>query len=236
MDEPKDETVPFEILLAEDEPAIREGLVLLFESEGYAVRAVADGEAALAEFRRRRPGLLLLDVMMPKRNGFAVCSEVRACDASVPILFLTAKADDVDQLRGLSLGADDYIPKTASQPVLLARIAAVARRARLAPPDETSRACFAFGGCTVDPVNFRLRSSDGTAQDLSVNEVEILRCLASYPNETFTRDYLLTKGWGALCDIDENNLSVAICRLRRKLGVDGDRIQTVHRRGYRFRG
>ena len=120
-----------EILVAEDESAIREGLCALLESEGYTVRAAVDGEDALRLFRECRPDLVLLDVMMPKKNGYAVCSEIRSSDQDVPILFLTAKDGDSDELRGLTLGADDYISKTSSQPVLLARIAAVLNRTGL---------------------------------------------------------------------------------------------------------
>ena len=97
------------ILLAEDEPMVREGLVILLESEGYEVRAAQDGEEALAMFRARRPDLLLLDVMMPKMSGYDVCRAVRAEDATLPVVFLTAKDGDADELRGLNLGADDYV-------------------------------------------------------------------------------------------------------------------------------
>ena len=110
-----------EILLAEDDAALREGLALLLEGEGYAVRAAA----ALALFHARRPDLVLLDVTMPQRSGTAVCAAIRARDDAVPILFLTARDGEADELRGLALGADDYLPKTTTRPILLARLAAL---------------------------------------------------------------------------------------------------------------
>lgn len=223
-----------EILLAEDEPVIREGLVVLLESEGYVVRAAADGDEALKLFGARRPDLVILDVMMPKRNGYMVCTEIRKVDASIPVLFLTAKAGDLDELRGLSLGADDYISKTVSQPVLLARIAAVARRVRMAQDAAASGGTFRAGTWTVDAVSCCLVGADGQRLELSLREVELLRFLVEHPNETLTRDFLVTKLWGLDYEGDENALSVAVCRLREKLGPSGDLIQTVHRKGYRY--
>ena len=222
-----------EILVAEDESAIREGLCALLESEGYTVRAAVDGEDALRLFGECRPDLVLLDVMMPKKNGYAVCSEIRSSDQDVPILFLTAKDGDSDELRGLTLGADDYISKTSSQPVLLARIAAVLNRVRRT--GDSSTGDFDFADWHVDVARFRLESAAGESVELTLREIAILRDLASHPDEILSRDFLLTRFWGVNFDGKESTLSTAIRRLREKLGDAGVRIESVYGSGYRYR-
>ena len=222
-----------EILVAEDESAIREGLCALLESEGYTVRAAVDGEDALRLFGECRPDLVLLDVMMPKKNGYAVCSEIRSSDQDVPILFLTAKDGDSDELRGLTLGADDYISKTSSQPVLLARIAAVLNRVRRT--GDSSTGDFDFADWHVDVTRFRLESPAGESVELTLREIAILRYLASHPDEILSRDFLLTRFWGVNFDGKESTLSTAIRRLREKLGDAGVRIESVYGSGYRYR-
>ena len=222
-----------EILVAEDESAIREGLCALLESEGYTVRAAVDGEDALRLFGECRPDLVLLDVMMPKKNGYAVCSVIRSSDQDVPILFLTAKDGDSDELRGLTLGADDYISKTSSQPVLLARIAAVLNRVRRT--GDSSTGDFDFADWHVDVARFRLESPAGESVELTLREIAILRYLASHPDEILSRDFLLTRFWGVNFDGKESTLSTAIRRLREKLGDAGVRIESVYGSGYRYR-
>lgn len=231
MKDTKEDVAPAEILLAEDEAAIREGLAALLESEGYAVRAVADGVAALQAFRARRPDLLVLDAMMPRKSGYAVCAEIRADDTRVPILFLTAKDAAADELRGFSLGADDYVAKTASEPVLLARIARALARARMsgAAPADT----FDFGCWRVDALCCRLIGRDGATAELSLRELEMLRCFSRNSGEILSRDFLLTRFWGVDFEGEENTLSVAVARLREKLGPSGRLIETVWGKGYR---
>lgn len=226
----------FEILLAEDEKSLREALVVHLELAGYAVRAVRNGAAALDAYRARRPDLLLLDVMMPKKTGYEVCSEIRATDPQIPILFLTALSAPTDELRGLNLGADDFIQKTAGISVLLARVAAARRRveATQTPADDVAQS-FQIGACRIDAANCRLHLPDGRTEELALREVEVARALVMHPNELFSRDALLTRFWGVDFLGDENVLSVFFCRLREKLGPDGSRIETVHRKGYRLR-
>ena len=226
----EENTLGTEILLAEDEAAIREGLVALLECEGYAVRAAADGKEALSLFEARRPHLVLLDVMMPGMNGYDVCSEIRARDPEVPILFLTAKGGDVEELRGLSAGADDFIVKTSSPKVLLARIARILQRAGGDREDEG----FTFAGWQVDTVRFRLVSEDGPGPELSMREIELMRLLARHPGEVFSRDALFTQFWGVDFKGNESTLSVAISRLRNKLGAGADHLEAVWGRGYRY--
>lgn len=223
-----------EILLAEDDAALREGLALLLEGEGYAVRAAADGEQALELFRARRPDLVLLDVMMPRRSGTAVCAAIRARDAAVPILFLTAADGEADELRGLALGADDYLSKTASRSLLLARLAALLRRARRAA-DAPPAAAFPFAGCTVDAAAFRLVGPAGETADLTLREVEMLRHFHAHPGEVFSRDALLTRFWGLDYAGGETALGAAVARLREKLGAAAACLETVYGRGYRYR-
>ena len=117
------------VLVADDESAIREGLAALLQSEGFDVVTAVDGVEALARFRERRPHLVLLDVMMPRMNGYCACAEIRRLDSAVPVIFLTAKNGEAEELRGLTCGADDYVSKTASQQILLARVASVLKRA-----------------------------------------------------------------------------------------------------------
>ncbi|MBR1920964.1 MAG: response regulator, partial [Kiritimatiellae bacterium] len=119
-----------EILLADDDRAVRRGYRALFEDEGYAVRTARNGDEALALFAERRPDLVLLDVMMPRKNGIAVCREIRRVDEAVPILFVTAAPSEAGLVRGLGHGADDYIDKARSSEELLARVAAALRRSR----------------------------------------------------------------------------------------------------------
>lgn len=221
------------ILLAENEEAIREGLVVLLEGEGYSVRAAGDGEAVVEMFKGVRPDLVLLDIMMPKKNGYVACSEIRALDPAVPIVFLTAKTGDSDELRGMTLGADDYIPKTASQAVLLAHLVSVLSRARRS--DETSSGDFLFAGMRVDTTRFRLSRPEGSEVDLSLREIEMLRYLGQHPEEVLSRDFLLTRFWGLEFDGNETTLTSAIKRLREKLGDAGLRIESVYGQGYRYR-
>lgn len=223
-----------EILLAEDNATLREGLTVLLESEGYTVRAVADGVAALEQFERRRPDLLLLDVMMPKRNGYVVCRTVREIDKSIPIVFLTAKDGDADELRGISLGADDYISKTSSQEVMLARIASLLARLRRALDPLPEEMAFTFGTWRVDVTRPCLVSPAGRCVDLLVRELEMLRYFKQHPGELMSRDFLLTRFWGLDFKGDESTLSMAISRLRKKLDADGVRIRSVYGQGYRF--
>lgn len=210
--------------------AVREALAMLLESEGYAVVKAVDGEEALAKYHERHPDLVLLDVMMPRKNGYAVCEAIRAQDRQVPILFLTAKDSDADELRGLMLGADDYMSKTSSDPVKLARIAnALERRG-----GQEASGDFTFADHKVDTVGVRLVAADGAETPLTVREVEILRYLSAHPGELLSRDFLLTRFWGVNFEGEDISLSVAISRLRGKLGKDGAHIETVYGGGYRF--
>lgn len=223
---------PIEILLAEDEKSIREALVLLLEGEGYVARSATNGEQALSMFREHQPDIALLDVMMPRKNGFIVCAEMRKAAPDLPILFLTAKDAEKDELKGLGSGADDYISKTSSPEVLLARIAAAARRVRR-NQDATS-GDFDFGSLHVDTKRNLLVAANGQVQSLTLRELEMLRLFQAHPGEIFSRDFLLTRFWGVDFNGSETTLSSTITRLRNKLGDSAVLIEAVYGQGYRF--
>ncbi len=221
-----------EILVVEDETGIREGLAELLECEGYEVRQAADGAEALECYRRRRPDLMLLDIVMPRKNGLAVCSEIRASDKELPILFLTARASEADIVSGFARGADDYMSKTIPSSEKLARIAAVLRRSQWTPSESGSS--FMFGDCLVNGVTLELEMPSGKRERLTLREVEMLRYFHSHRGEVLSRDFLITRFWGLAFDGNEKTLSVAISRLRDKLGPAGAAIHTVVGAGYSF--
>ena len=226
------------ILVAEDDPAIREGLIATLESDGHEVRTARDGAEALALYAEERPDLLLLDIMMPKKSGYEVCTEIRRTDPALPILFLTAKAGEEDAVLGLGLGADDYIAKPFGVRELLARVAAALRRAAVSPAQKASQdgaSTFPFGMQSVDSCRYVLRAPDGTEQPLTERELGLLRLFAAHPGEVLTRDRLLDELWGVRYLGTTRTLDQHIAQLRRKLGPDAERIETVHGIGYRYR-
>lgn len=220
-----------EILLAEDERVFRQALAETLTAAGYAVRTASNGAVALNLFCARRPDLVLLDVMMPVKGGFAACAEIRARDSTIPILFLTAAAAEAAELKGRGLGADDYIPKTVSSAVLLARIAGVLRRC---VPVESS-AAFAFGEWSVDPRRMQMTTARADAVELTERELALLRHFATHPGEIFSKDFLLTRFWGAATDCTEGAVSTALCALRNKLGASAPCLETIWGRGVRYR-
>lgn len=226
-----------EILVAEDEANIREALTDLLESEGYAVQTAADGAAALAACAKRRPDLLLLDVNMPKMNGFDVCREIRKTDARLPIMILTARVDEIDKVRGLERGATDYVTKPYGMNELLARVAAHLRQAEAYAASAAVSApasVFGFGSHTVDTKRFMLVDAKGDETALSEREVQLLRHFVSHPGEVARRDDLLNVYWGYDYGGVTRTVDQHVAVLRKKLGEDGARIETVPRIGYRY--
>lgn len=230
-----------DILVAEDYPATRSALRTLLKSAGHTVRFAVNGEEALAQVALKRPDLLLLDVMMPKKSGYEVLGEIRRTDAALPVILLTAKGEKSDVILGLGLGSDDYIKKPFDNDELLARVSAALRRAEVsaapaAPREATSEADdFTFATFRVEAKGLRLIDARGRVKDLFVNEYKMLRHLARHPGEAVSRDELLKVLWedetyfGTTHSIDQ-----AICRLRAKLGPAGACIETVYRAGYRY--
>lgn len=220
-----------EILLADDERLIRKSLTALLEENGYVVRVARDGDEALALYRAHRPDLLLLDVMMPRKNGFEVCEEIRRDDDETPILFLTALEDEKGELRGIEAGCDAYVLKTVSDDVLLARLSAALRHWKNGAPSDR----FDFAGADVDPRRLTARLPSGEEVMLNERELALLRWFSRYPGEVYSRDFLVTRFWNGDLDCSDNTLSTAMHRLRDKLGPSGLALRTVRGSGYTYR-
>ena len=220
-----------EILIADDEAAARRGFRALFEGEGYAVRTARDGEEALAKFRESRPDAILLDVMMPKMNGIIACAEIRKSDPLVPILFFTAMPSDVGAVRALGLGADDYIDKAKSPEELLARVAAVLRRASVIASDKRDK--LSLGGVTVDFATMTA-SGDGVSEELTKSESLFLRLLASERGRCFSFDEIFAALRGEGYVGDDNAVRCIAKRLKAKLGRAGELISNARGVGYKL--
>ena len=225
-----------DILLAEDDRVIREGLKALLSAEGYAVRAAKDGDDALRRFAERRPDLVLLDVMMPRMNGFRACEEIRRIDPVVPILFLTAKDSDADQVRGIGLGADDYVSKAAPDAVLLARIrraldrAATSHAAVCATRTDTD--VLHLGTVTIDFRTLRVSCPDSPDETLTRTECVILRALAARRGEFVANDDLFNAIHGVDYVGDVSKVRSHLSNLKRKLGPAADMLANKPGVGY----
>ena len=221
------------VLIVEDDRNIQELLQLYLEKEGYAVTVAADGGQGLAKFRAIKPDLVLLDVMMPVMDGWAVCKAIRA-DSQVPIIMLTAKGETDDKVTGLKSGADDYVTKPFEMKELLARIEAVLRRTGTAPTEEKARR-LTYDKMTIDMDAFEL-IIDGKKVDTPPKEMELLFYLASSPNRVYTRNQLLDEVWGFDYFGDSRTVDVHVKRLREKLEGVSDKwnLKTVWGVGYKF--
>ena len=202
------------MLIADDNEAITKILAGFARREGYEVTTVADGAAALAEFARRPYDIVLLDVMMPKKDGFAVCRELRAA-SNVPILMITARGEDYDRIMGLDIGADDYIVKPFSSAEVMARVRAVLRRLERTPA-EGDAAVLRCGSLTVYPAESRALVADQPVA-LTRKEFDILCLLLTNKGRVFSRDHLLDRLWGADYYGDTRTVDSHIKRLRAKL-------------------
>lgn len=230
-----------EILVVEDNKPYREALVDMLTDEGYSVRTAENGLQALDMFAEKRPGLVLLDVMMPGRDGYAVCAEMRAKDPLVSILMLTAKNAEDDRVRGLRRGADDYIDKTVGTRELLARVETALRRAGAVfanMPEQTTPILgqsFMVGSHRVDGMRLRLVSARGREQAIAPREVKILKYLVEHAGESVSREALIEFLWDGEYAGTTRSIDQAIWRLREKLGADGRKIATMHGSGYSYR-
>ncbi len=228
------------ILVAEDDANIRLGLVATLESEGYAVTAASDGAQALRLFPQEKFELVLLDVMMPKASGYDVCRELRARGTRVPVLFLTAKGEEIDKVVGLKLGADDYVTKPFGVHELLARVEALLRRGREVGPRPGAElsAEFRFGAATIDRRKFAVTCA-GQTVPLTAREMKLAEVFAAHPGEVLTRDALLNAVWGIDYFGTTRTLDQHVAQLRKKIeGPSGtpSAIATVHGIGYRYDG
>jgi phosphate regulon transcriptional regulator PhoB len=221
------------VLVVEDERDIRDLILLHLAREGFRCRTAATGTEALQAARSALPDLVVLDLMLPELGGLEVCRRLRSdpASAALPIIMLTAKADEVDRVVGLEMGADDYIVKPFSPKELVARVRAVLRRSRRA---EAPRALKA-GGLSLDPGRHEV-TLDGASVALTPKEFELLQALMEAGGRVLSREHLLDRVWGyARADeIESRTVDVHVRRLRAKLGAEGRRIVTVKTVGYRF--
>ena len=221
------------VLVVEDDRNIAELLQMYLEKEGYTVTLAEDGGQGLSKFRAIRPDLVLLDVMMPVMDGWAVCRAIRA-EAQTPVIMLTAKGETDDKVAGLRQGADDYITKPFEMKEVLARIEAVLRRTGGAATEKKERR-LVFDKLVIDMDSFEL-IVDGRKVDAPPKEMELLYYLASSPNRVYTRNQLLDEVWGFDYFGDSRTVDVHVKRLREKLeGVETSwSLKTVWGVGYKF--
>jgi DNA-binding response OmpR family regulator len=225
--------VSHDILVVEDEPDIRSLVVLHLDRQGYRCRTAATGPEALRVIATRLPDLVILDLMLPDLDGLEVCRRLRgdSRSAMVPIIMLTAKAEEVDRIVGLEVGADDYVVKPFSPKELVARVRAVLRRA--GRPDTGRR--LAVGALVLDPAR-RAVTLHGTPLTLTPKELDLLQSLLEASGRVLSREYLLNHVWGyARAEaIESRTVDAHIHRLRVKLGDEAHRLVTVKSAGYRL--
>lgn len=225
------------ILIVDDDANIAEILSLYLTKEMFETAIVGDGEEAVRVFRTFAPDLVLLDLMLPGKDGYQVCREIRQTD-NTPIIMLSAKGETFDKVLGLELGADDYIIKPFDAKELVARVKAVLRRYKRENRDKTAGGTpmqvVRYPGLTVNLTNYSV-TLDGNNLDMPPKELELLYFLASQPNQVFTREQLLDHIWGYEYMGDTRTVDVHIKRLREKLrGNNSWGIGTVWGIGYRF--
>jgi DNA-binding response OmpR family regulator len=228
---------PARILVVDDEPNIRKVVTSYLRADGFEVLEAADGDAALAAAAGVAPDLVILDVMLPGRDGIEVLRELRRT-SDVYVIMLTARADETDRLVGLSVGADDYVTKPFSAKELVARVKAVLRRRREGPSGPDRDELIRIHDLTVDVARHEARV-DGEPVDLTALEFELLVALASAPGRVFTRQMLLERVWGWDHVGDERVVDVHVRKLRRALGDDATApryILTVRGVGYKAAG
>ena len=216
------------VLIADDEPDILEILKYNLVNDGYEVITAKDGDDAIEKAKQNNPDLVILDVMMPRKNGMEVCEILRAQPAfkDTLILFLTALNDEATQIKGLTTGADDYISKPVSPQVFLTKVASLFRRIN---KEETNS--IEVDGLTIDPERFVVEYK-GTEYILAKKEFELLYLLASKPGRVFLRNEILSQVWGAEVIVGDRTIDVHIRKIRQKLGLDC--ITTVKGVGYKF--
>ena len=225
------------ILVVDDEPNIREVLELYLRRDGYAVEVAADGEAALAAIERAMPDLIVLDLMMPVVDGIELTRALRQSELDIPIIMLTAKGEEADRIRGLELGADDYVTKPFSPKEVVARVKAVLRRASATPLVDPQAQPLTRAGLTVNPTTRQVWTGDEAEVVLTAKEFDLLWFLMNHPGQVFTRDQLLDHVWGYDFFGDASTVTVHVRRLREKIEQNPNKpryILTVWGVGYKF--
>ncbi|MBV1853348.1 response regulator transcription factor [Catellatospora tritici] len=216
------------VLVVEDERPIADLIRLYLQRDGYGVQVEADGNAGLAAARRLRPVACVLDIALPGLDGTEICRRLRAEDVWVPIIFLTARDDEVDRIVGLELGADDYLTKPFSPRELVARLKAVLRRSGGTPEPDRSRT---VGAVRLDPAR-REVTVDGQPVHLTSTEFDLLAHLMSRPGRVYTRDELLSTVWGYAAHGGTRTVDVHVAQVRAKLGDAAGILRTVRGVGY----
>ena len=221
------------ILVVDDDKNICEIIRLYLEKEGFEVIIANDGQQAVELFKEKTPSVVVLDVMMPKMDGFQVCREIRRV-SSIPVIMLTAKGETFDKVLGLELGADDYMVKPFENKELVARIKAVLRRYE--PKDDADKEII-YPNIVINLTNYELKIN-GDVIDIPPKELELLYYLATNPNKVFTREQLLETVWGFDYFGDSRTVDVHVKRLREKLDLAGPdqnwQLKTVWGVGYKF--
>jgi two-component system, OmpR family, alkaline phosphatase synthesis response regulator PhoP len=219
------------ILLVDDEPSILQLARMYLERDGFRVQEAKDGDAALEAITRLQPALVVLDLMLPKLDGFEICRRVRAENNSVAILMLTARDEDIDKILGLELGADDYLTKPFNPRELVARVKAILRRGegRAATTDKPVK----LGELVIDPVRHEARIASRLL-DLRTQEFDLLLTLAGQPGRVFTREQLLQMAWGFDFYGQTRTVDVHVAHLRKKLEGSAIKIETVTGVGYKL--
>ncbi len=224
------------ILIAEDDHNIRQGLHDLLSQEGYEIDMAENGKIALEHFKQHKPQFVILDIMMPEMDGYAVCREIRQLDADIPIIFLSAKSEEIDRVIGLELGADDYISKPFGTREVVARIRAITRRYLKANNTPNQQTSFMFGDLAIYPNELRAKK-EGQFIDLSLREINVLQTLANHQGEVVSRDQLFNECWGYEYMPNSRTLDQHISKLRKLIETNPTEpslIKTVHGVGYRY--
>ena len=224
------------VLVIEDDPHISLGLQEVLKSEGFEVSVCNRGDLAMEQVSKVHPHLIILDVMLPGRNGYEVCKELRQKKVIAPILMLTAKGQEMDKVIGLDCGADDYVTKPFGLRELVARLHALLRRHRSSEPAPGDENPFTIGTNTIDPKRFELRRGK-VREELTAKELKLLQLFHAHPEEVFSRDRLLNQVWGYNYFGTTRTLDQVIVQLRKKMGDSAEEpkhLLTVHGVGYRL--
>ena len=224
------------VLIAEDDPHTRAGLSEILEAEGYQVLAAQNGKDALKIFKSASPEFVCLDIMMPGMSGYDVCREIRRSDSTVPIIFISAKSEEIDTVVGLELGADDFIVKPFGVKEVVARVRAVTRRRFSTKTASSLPSSFHLGDLHVLPSELRARRGAKTIE-LSLRDVKILTLLHENRGIVISRDTFFNKCWGLDHVPNSRTLDQHIAQLRKRIEVDAKNpliVRTVHGVGYRY--
>lgn len=225
------------ILVAEDDRNILNALCQILENEGFEVVTAQDGESAMDLYQSAAPDFVCLDIMMPEINGYDVCKKIRQENPHVPIIFLSAKTEEIDRVVGLELGADDYIVKPFGAREVVARIRSVTRRYMQSQHNGVAAESFFMKDLQVFPSSLKAQRESSEEVELSLREVKILELLYRRSNEVVDRDALLDYCWGAHIMPDSRTVDQHIANLRKRIELDPKSPQiiiTVHGVGYRF--